>query len=134
MIVDQFVLDKYVELISATGLSVFSAGAVPQGQLYPYVIVTEIQTISRVFEGKQWVVFGTVQIVTGNNNPVGRKQAYQLAEVVDNAIDNGIQHSGNGYIMDSTYLQSSSPLDEQGSFGYIYRNIRVYTHQISLST
>lgn len=134
MIVDQFVLDKYVELIGGLGLAVYSAGAVPQSQEYPYVIVSEIQAIQRVFEGLQWNVFGTIQIVTGSVNPIGKRQSYELAEQIDNVINNGVQHSGNGYVMDSTYLQSSTTLDEEGSFGYIYRNIRFYTHQVSLQS
>lgn len=134
MIVDQFVLDKYVELIGGLGLDVYSAGAVPQGQAYPYIIISDIQVIQRVFEGKQWNIFGTIEIITGSKNPVGKSQSYQLAEQIDNVINNGTQHSGNGYIMDSTYLQSSTTLDEEGSFGYIYRNIRFYVHQVSLHT
>lgn len=135
MTVNEFVVRKYTELVEDAGLTIYTAGAVPPNQTFPYVVITEVQVSQRlVTPYKQWVVFGTLEVVTGGKSPVGWLESLQLSEQVDQAINNGTQHKSNGYIMHSTYQQNSLTLPEEGDFGYVYRNIISYIHQVSIVT
>lgn len=135
MNVNEFVLRKYSELVATINLDIYVAGAVPPSKNYPFAVISEVQVSERLVRPhRQWVVFGTIEVVTGSKSPIGWTTCMQLSEDVDGVINNGVQHKGNGYIMHSTYLQNSLTIPEQGDFGYVYRNIMTYIHQVSFAT
>lgn len=135
MNVNEFILRAYSDLIEGAGIDVYVAGAVPPNKSYPFAVITEVQVSERLVRPhRQWVVFGTIEVVTGSKSPIGWTTCLQLSDQVDGAINDGSQYKDNGYIIHSTYLQNSLTLPEQGDFGYVYRNIMTYIHQVSFAT
>lgn len=133
MIVEEFLQTKYFQDISLLGLKVYSSGAVPEDVKYPYILIGEIQAIQRINPCPMWTCYVTVDIVTGDLSPIGRKQMFDLASSIEGAINVPGTYESNGYKIYNTYLQNSLPLEESGTFGYIYRNLRTYVHQIGQS-
>lgn len=131
MVVDKFLNDYYATSISGLGYAVFQAGAVPEAQAYPYVLINSIQSIERISPCLAYNCFVTIDIVTHDNAPVGKAQMYSIASDIDSLINNKSQYDADGWKIDNTYMSSSTDLEEQGNFGYIYRNLRVYQHQVS---
>jgi len=130
MIVEEFVQSKYYTDLAGLGLQVYSSGAVPEDVSYPYVLIGDIQVIQRKNPCLLWTAFVTVDIVTGSLSPIGRSNVFDLAEQVEGVLNTPTQYTANGYTLYNTYLQNSNQLEERGTFGYIYRNLRTYQHEI----
>ena len=131
MVVDKFLSDYYAVTIGSLGYPIFQAGAVPEGQAYPYVLINAIQSIERLSPCLAYNCFVTIDIVTQHNAPLGKAQMYSIASDIDEIVNDKTQYSSDGWKIDNTYMSNSTDLEEQGNFGYIYRNLRVYQHQVS---
>jgi hypothetical protein len=132
MIVDEFLLRYYYNIVSDLGYKIFVSNAVPDGETYPYVVITDVQCIERVQPCPLWVCYVTLDIVTGSKSQIGRLQSLGIADNIHNAVKDSIGYQDNGYKVNSSYTTGSNPLDESDSITYVYRNIRTYVHQVSI--
>jgi hypothetical protein len=132
MIVDEFVLRYYSELIEDLGYVCKVENAIPDTQAYPFVVIRDIQCIERFTPCPIWVCYVTLDIVTGSKNQIGRLPSLEIADIIHEAIKSSVGHQSDGYRVNSTYTTNSSPLSESDSINYVYRNIRTYVHQVSI--
>lgn len=132
MIVDEFILRYYSELIEDLGYVCRVENAIPDTQTYPFVVIREVQCIERITPCPVWICYVTLDIVTGSKNQIGRLPSLEIADTVHNAIKSSVGHESDGYRVNSTYTTNSSPLSESDSINYVYRNIRTYVHQVSI--
>jgi hypothetical protein len=132
MIVEKFLQKRFAELIALVGYPVFSSGAVPERQAFPFVLITEVQAIQRLGPCKSWTCFVTIDVATGSKGQIGRDQAMTIAEPIDTAIHGAAEYTADGYKIYSVYQSGSGFLDEPGTTDYIYRHLRTYTLQVSV--
>jgi len=132
MIVEKFIQKRVAELVALAGYAVYSTGAVPEVQNYPFVLIGEIQAIQRLSPCKAWVCFVTIDVVTGSQGQIGRDQAMTIAEPLDIAIHGAAGYMADGYKIYSVYQSGSGFLDEVGNVDFIYRHLRTYTLQVSV--
>jgi hypothetical protein len=132
MIVDEFVLRYYSELIEDLGYVCKVENAIPDTQTYPFVVIRDIQCIERFSPCPIWVCYVTLDIVTGSKNQIGRLPSLEIADIIHESIKSSVGHQSDGYRVNSTYTTNSFPLSESDSINYVYRNIRTYVHQVSI--
>ena len=132
MIVDEFLLRYYYDLVTDLGYECHVADAVPDVLNYPHVVIGEVQCFERFAPCPMWVCYVTLDIVTGAKSQIGRVQSLTIAEAIHNAVKSSAGFSDNGYKINSTYTTNSSPLSESDSINYVYRNVRTYVHQVSI--
>lgn len=132
MIVDEFILRYYSELIEDLGYVVKVENAIPDTQSYPFVVIREVQCIERITPCPIWICYVTLDIVTGSKNQIGRLPSLGIADQIHDAVKASVGHESDGYRVNSTYTTNSSPLSESDSINYVYRNIRTYVHQVSI--
>ena len=134
MNVHEALVRGYVTTISGLGYSVYQESAVPENADYPFVLISTVQVIQRFAKPcLVYEAFVTVDIVTGSLSPVGNLQALGIAEDIDDAINpaNSDITIGGGWVVGSTYLQSSNNISSRSNEKYIYRNLLTYRHLIS---
>ncbi len=111
---------------------VFDAYAVPDGVTYPYILLSSNQlTIKRC---KRYNTSVLVDIVTGSTDPIGREQAEDIAEQIDNIINPDtfvdLDLSAYGYQLGNTTRDNDSDLTDKNNIYYIYRKLLTYNHLI----
>jgi hypothetical protein len=132
MIVDEFLLRYYYDLVTDLGYDIHVSNAIPETENYPYVVIGDVQCIERFNPCPLWICYVTLDIVTGAKSQIGRVQSLTMADAIHNAVKASAGHTSDGYKINSSYTTNSNPLDESDSISYVYRNVRTYVHQVSI--
>lgn len=132
MIVDEFLLRYYYELASDLDYKIYVSNAIPDGEVYPYIVIGDVQCIERLSPCPLWICYVTLDIVTGAKSQIGRVASLGIADQIHSAVKATIGFEDNGYKINSSYTTGSNPLDESDSISYVYRNVRTYVHQVSV--
>lgn len=114
---------------------VFDAYAVPDGVSYPYILLSS-QT-SNQLQIKRCKRFNSsiiVDVVTGSTDPIGRSDAEDIAEQIDDIINPDtfidLDLSSYGYQLGNTTRDGDNDLSDKNNIYYIYRKLITYNHLI----
>ena len=68
MIVDEFLLRYYYDLIDDLGYECHVADAIPDAVSFPHVVIGDMQCIERIAPCPMWICYVTLDIVTGSKS------------------------------------------------------------------
>jgi len=114
---------------------VFDAFALPDGIPYPYILLSS-QTSNqlRIKRCKRYNVSILIDIVTGATDPIGRSDAEDIAEQVDEIISpdtfGDLDLSAYDYQICDTYRDNDTDLSDKNNIYYIYRKLLTYNHLV----
>ena len=123
----------YQALYTGLDVPVYQPFAIPETVNYPYVIISSIDIREDISQScKLWRVDVTLDVVTGSPSPTGMNQAYEIGGEIEDIINPPSRESipVEGYVIGSTRLIGSTPLQLRTKDWWIYRNIRVYSHVV----
>lgn len=112
---------------------IFDAYAVSDGVTYPYVLLSS-QTSNqlRIKRCKRYNASILIDIVTGSTDPIGRSDAEDIAEQVDNIISPDtfidLDLSAYDYQICDTYRDNDTDLSDKNNIYYIFRKLLTYNH------
>lgn len=111
---------------------VFDAYAIPDGITYPYILLSS-QTSNQlqIKRCKRYNASILIDIVTGSTDPIGRSDAEDIAEQIENIVnpDTFIDPdlSINGYQLGNTTREGDNDLSDKNGVYYIYRKLLTYS-------
>lgn len=111
----------------------YDAYAIPEGVSYPYVLLSSQTSVQgRRKRCKKYDASILIDIVTGSMDPIGRDQAEDIAEQIEDIVnpDSGIDLdiSGNGYqLADTTRSLDYDSSLKRGEI-YVFRKLMRYEH------
>ena len=114
---------------------VFDAYALPDGIPYPYILLSS-QTSNqlRIKRCKQYNASILIDIVTGSTDPIGRSDAEDIAEQIDNIVSpdtfQDLDLSAYDYQIIDTYRDNDTDLSDKNNIYYIFRKLLTYNHMI----
>lgn len=112
---------------------VFDAFAIPNGVKYPYILLSS-QTSNqlRIKRCKRYNASILIDIVTGSTDPIGRSDAEDIAEQIDNIVSpmtfQDLDLSAYDYQICDTYRDNDTDLSDKNSTYYIFRKLLTYNH------
>lgn len=112
---------------------IFDAFAIPESITYPYILLSS-QTSNqlRIKRCKRYNASILIDIVTGSTDPIGRSDAEDIAEQVDNIIspdtfiDIGL--SAYDYQICDTYRDNDTDISDKNNIYYVFRKLLTYNH------
>jgi len=115
---------------------VFDAYAVPDGVSYPYILLSSQTSIQgNLKRCKRYDASILIDIVTGSTDPIGRSDAEDIAEQIENIINPDsfadLNVNANGYDIGNTSRAGDSDLSDKNGIYYIYRKLITYDHIIT---
>jgi len=122
-------------LFNALPVPIFDAFALPDGIPYPYILLSS-QTSNQlsIKRRKRYNSSILIDIVTGSTDPIGRSDAEDIAEQVENIVNpdtfEDIDLSSYGYQLGNTNRGSDSDLTDKNNMYYIYRKLLTYNFLI----
>lgn len=129
---------KYFELLdgqvlfNSTVVPVFDAYAIPDGVTYPYILLSS-QTSNQlnIKRCKRYNASILIDIVTGSTDPIGRSDAEDIAEQIEDIVnpDTFIDPdlSINGYQLGNTTREGDNDISDKNNIYYIYRKLLTYS-------
>lgn len=114
---------------------VYDAYAVPDGIPYPYILLSS-QTSNQlsIKRCKRYNSSILIDIVTGSTDPIGRSDAEDIAEQIEDIINpdtfTDLDLSDYGYQLGNTTRESDNDLTDKNNIYYIYRKLLTYSHLI----
>ncbi len=114
---------------------IFDAYAVPDGVSYPYVLLSS-QTSNQlaIKRCKRYSASILFDIVTGSTDPIGRNDAEDIAEQIDNIVSpmtfEDIDLSSYGYQLMNTTRDNDTDLSDKNNLYYVYRKLMNYNFLI----
>lgn len=114
---------------------VFDAFALPDGVTYPYILLSS-QTSNqlRIKRCKRYNATILVDIVTGSTDPIGRSDAEDIAEQIDNIVSpdtfKDLDLSDYDYQIIDTYRDNDTDLSDKNNIYYIFRKLLTYNHLV----
>ncbi len=114
---------------------VFDAYAVPDGVNYPYILLSS-QTSNQlqIKRCKRYNASILIDIVTGSTDPIGRSDAEDIAEQVDDILNPDtyidIDLSSYNYQLGNTIRDGDNDLTDKNGLYYIYRKLMTYSFLI----
>jgi len=114
---------------------VFDAYAVPDGVSYPYILLSS-QTSNQlnIKRKKRYNASILIDIVTGSTDPIGRSDAEDIADQVDEIINpdtfKDLDLSAYGYQLGNTTRDGDNDLTDKNNIYYIYRKLLTYNFLI----
>lgn len=109
---------------------VFDAYALPDGIPYPYILLSS-QTSNQlsIKRCKRYNASILIDIVTGSTDPIGRSDAEDIAEQIENIInpDTFIDLTATDYQIGNTTRESDNDLTDKNNIYYIYRKLLTYS-------
>src|SRR6478609_11074829 len=115
---------------------VFDAYAVPDGVQYPYILLSS-QTSNQlnIKRKKRYNASILIDIVTGSTDPIGRSDAEDIAEQVEDIINPDsfadLNLNANGYDIGNTSRAGDNDLSDKNGIYYIFRKLITYDHIIT---
>lgn len=129
------VLDGQV-LHNAIPVPIYDAFAVPDGISYPYILLSSQTSVQGNL--KRWKRYSAsilIDIVTGSTDPIGRSDAEDIAEQIENIINpdsfDDLDLTDNGYDIGNTSRAGDSDLSDKNNMYYVYRKLITYDHIIT---
>lgn len=113
---------------NSNDVPIYDVYAIPEGVTYPYILLSS-QTSSQISvkRCKRYNTTLLVDIVTGNQQPIGRGQSEDIAEQVENIVTPGtfveLDLSTYGYQLLNTELESNTDLSSKNDTYYIFRKL-----------
>jgi hypothetical protein len=120
---------------NALPVPIFDAYALPDGVSYPYILLSS-QTSNQLMikRCKRYNSSILVDIVTGSTDPIGRSDAEDIAEQIDNIINPNdfidIDLSAYNYQLGNTNRDNDTDLSDKNGLYYIYRKLLTYNFLI----
>jgi len=114
---------------------VFDAFAIPDGITYPYILLSS-QTSNqlRIKRCKRYNASILIDIVTGSTDPIGRSDAEDIAEQIDNIVSpdtfKDLDLSAYDYQICDTYRDNDTDLSDKNNIYYIFRKLLTYNHLV----
>jgi len=119
-------------IFNSNVVPVFDAYAIPDGVTYPYVLLSS-QTSNQlsIKRCKRYNASILIDIVTGSTDPIGRSDAEDIAEQIENIVnpDTFIDPdlSAYGYQLGNTTREGDNDLSDKNNIYYIYRKLLTYS-------
>lgn len=120
---------------NSNDVPVFDAFAIPDGVSYPYILLSS-QTSNqlRIKRCKRYNTSILIDIVTGSTDPIGRSDAEDIAEQVDNIVSpdtfKDLDLSAYDYQICDTYRDNDTDLSDKNNIYYIFRKLLTYNHLV----
>lgn len=114
-------------------IPVFDAYAVPEGIKYHYILLSS-QTSNqlRIKRCKRYNASILIDIVTGSTDPIGRSDAEDIAEQIDNIVSpdtfKDLDLSAYDYQICDTYRDNDTDLSDKNNIYYVFRKLLTYNH------
>ena len=114
---------------------IFDAYALSDGVSYPYILLSS-QTSNqlKIKRCKRYNASILIDIVTGSTDPIGRSDAEDIAELIDNIINpdtfEDIDLNAYGYQLCNTNRDSDTDLTDKNNLYYVYRKLLTYNFLI----
>ena len=114
---------------------VFDAYTLPDGVSYPYILLSS-QTSNQlsIKRCKRYNASILIDIVTGSTDPMGRSDAEDIADQVDEIINpdtfKDLDLSAYGYQLGNTTRDGDNDLTDKNNIYYIYRKLLTYNFLI----
>lgn len=111
---------------------VFDAYAIPDGVTYPYILLSS-QTSNqlRIKRCKRYNASILIDIVTGSTDPIGRSDAEDIAEQIENIVNPDTfldpDLSAYGYQIGNTTREGDNDLSDKNNIYYVYRKLLTYS-------
>lgn len=111
---------------------VFDAYALPDGIPYPYILLSS-QTINQlsIKRCKRYNASILIDIVTGSTDPIGRSDAEDIAEQIEDIVNPDtfidLNLTSDGYQLGNTTRESDNDLTGKNNIYYIYRKLLTYS-------
>lgn len=111
---------------------VFDAYALPDGVPYPYILLSS-QTSNQlqIKRCKRYNASILIDIVTGSTDPIGRSDAEDIAEQVENIVNPDTfldpDLSAYGYQLGNTTREGDNDLSDKNNIYYVYRKLLTYS-------
>lgn len=122
-------------IFNSIAVPVYDAYAVPDGIPYPYILLSS-QTSNQlsIKRCKRYNVSVIVDIVTGSTDVIGRSDAEDIAEQIEDIINpddfTDLDLSANGYQLGNTSRDNDTDLTDKNNIYYIYRKLLTYNHLV----
>lgn len=122
-------------LHNAIPVPVYDAFAVPDGIPYPYILLSS-QTSNQlsIKRCKRYNSSILIDIVTGSTDPIGRSDAEDIAEQIEDIINPDtyldIDLSAYNYQLGNTFRDGDTDLTDKNGLYYIYRKLLTYSFLI----
>lgn len=122
-------------LFNALPVPVYDAFAIPDGIPYPYILLSS-QTSNQlsIKRCKRYNSSILIDIVTGSTDPIGRSDAEDIAEQIENIINPDtfidLDLSSYGFQLGNATRDGDNDLSDKNNIYYIYRKLITYNHLI----
>lgn len=115
---------------------VFDAFAIPEGVSYPYILLSsQTSTQGNLKRCKRYNASILIDIVTGSSDPIGRSDAEDIAEQIEDIINpdsfEDLNININGYDIGNTSRAGDNDLSDKNGIYYIFRKLITYDHIIT---
>ena len=115
---------------------VFDAYAIPDGVTYPYILLSsQTSNQGNLKRCKRYNASILIDIVTGSTDPIGRSDAEDIAEQIEDIINpdsfEDININVNGYDIGNTSRAGDGDLSDKNGVYYIYRKLITYDHIVT---
>lgn len=115
---------------------VFDAFAIPEGVSYPYILLSsQRSTQGNLKRCKRYNASILIDIVTGSSDPIGRSDAEDIAEQIEDIINpdsfEDLNININGYDIGNTSRAGDNDLSDKNGIYYIFRKLITYDHIIT---
>lgn len=115
---------------------VFDAFAIPEGVSYPYILLSsQTSTQGNLKRCKRYNASILIDIVTGSSDPIGRSDAEDIAEQIEDIINpdsfEDLNINVNGYDIGNTSRAGDNDLSDKNGIYYIFRKLITYDHIIT---
>lgn len=115
---------------------VFDAYAVPDGVSYPYILLSsQTSTQGNLKRCKRYNASILIDIVTGSTDPIGRSDAEDISEQIEDIINpdsfEDLNININGYDIGNTSRSGDNDLSDKNGIYYIFRKLITYDHIIT---
>ena len=111
---------------------VFDAFAIPDGVTYPYILLSS-QTSNqlRIKRCKRYNASILIDIVTGSTDPIGRSDAEDIAEQIENIVnpDTFLDPDLTAYNwqLGNTAREADNDLSDKNNIYYVFRKLLTYS-------
>lgn len=115
---------------------VFDAFAIPDGVTYPYILLSSQTSVQgNLKRCKRYSASILIDIVTGSADPIGRSDAEDIAEQIEDIVNPDsfadLNLNVNGYDIGNTSRAGDSDLSDKNGIYYIFRKLITYDHIVT---
>lgn len=123
-------------LFESKVVPVFDAFALPEGIPYPYILLSSQTSVQgNLKRCKRYNASILIDIVTGSTDPIGRSDAEDISEQIEDIINPDsfadLNVNANGYDIGNTSRAGDNDLSDKNGVYYIFRKLITYDHIIT---